>query len=884
MDRHEIMTKAAAWMHARGWKEKLAKHRDYEQSLFEHSLIELDVLLELFPILASPRHYGLSEAEEGVLVIAVLAHDVGKETDAWQLYIGDPRPDRWVSHVLPELTRAVIPELSATLGFSEQGEAVERIMAHCAEFHHARPGRSDGAIIEAMLSGGSDRFLTLAHLVKAIDHFCSAATGADAEDALKNDPALGQHLVVASHEAMVRGVSTVFLHHAARTAFQQHGWKPVLYFSNATVYVADPNDRTAMPRAEKIESILKGKLDETLVHDVIAIMVGNDNSDMLPKPELFGFTEVRQYLEKAARNISPQSFLRKPLSAKRKVVEEYWKLGGRSGKPTDGQVEEEAGRISVAQPEMSVFRFFKAITNPKKMKVVEQEGAALAKKLYEETFGGGSWAALQSMSTLMPAKDMAKIVEFFWALPGPAVGHSEVTKVAELPNQIRLQVLISLLDKIAQKVYSAINRPSPRDELSQGMASAFIKDLLSPIEGGNVQALAQQQLAHYSQSKPLAGKESTRGIYLCPICNAPFDFAYGIRAKADFIDNPQTHTNRGVAQGAFGYIMVCVTCYYERLLLQILLGSRPAEMITLLPRLNLGPGKGEQLVSKVQGWVEAAKGQMRGEIGNLEFGFSPGFTDQAARHLGERDPFTLEPEELLSLFSYRFTDGTQQKRRREAMRRLKEEFDNDLGALNVATGQSFGTWDDAVEALIANRVNQQEFRAIRREVFRLYETIHLICETPNLIFIPLSYEIAAGNDESETSRGLRRLHVALLLSLVFDASVAIHKRDEPVDFRGGLGAAYVPPIPAVRSLVGYDWLPICEAKRWLSAVGAASQLVRDTSLPARSALYQILTMDPPEKIARRIEEKGDTSLTPRHVSLIEQLPAFHRTREKEVRP
>jgi hypothetical protein len=67
MDRQEIMTKAAAWMQARGWKEKLAKRRGYEQSLFEHSLIELDVLLELLPILGSPRHYSLSENEEAGL-------------------------------------------------------------------------------------------------------------------------------------------------------------------------------------------------------------------------------------------------------------------------------------------------------------------------------------------------------------------------------------------------------------------------------------------------------------------------------------------------------------------------------------------------------------------------------------------------------------------------------------------------------------------------------------------------------------------------------------------------------------------------------------------------------------------------------------------------
>lgn len=40
MERQEIMTRAAAWSEARGWKQKLDKRRGYEQSLFEHSLIE----------------------------------------------------------------------------------------------------------------------------------------------------------------------------------------------------------------------------------------------------------------------------------------------------------------------------------------------------------------------------------------------------------------------------------------------------------------------------------------------------------------------------------------------------------------------------------------------------------------------------------------------------------------------------------------------------------------------------------------------------------------------------------------------------------------------------------------------------------------------------
>lgn len=881
MERQEILTRAAAWMQTRSWNQKLAKRRGYEQSLFEHSLIELDVLLELLPILASPRHYGLSETENVTLAVAVLVHDVGKETDAWQAYIRNPRPERWVPHVIPELTRAVVPELCATIGFDDLGELVQRIMAHCAEFHHARPGRSDGAILEAMLTGGSDRFLTLAHLVKAIDHFCSAVSASEATEAVARDPALGHHLMVTSHEVMVRGVSTTFLHRAAQASFQQRGWKPLLYFSNATVYGADPDDHPAVPTAEEIGSLLTGEINEAVARDVTPLMVGSPTGNILPKPELFSFAESRQYLHSAAGKINPQSFMKKKSAAKRKVVEDYWKLKGRAGRPTDAQVEEEAGRISVAQPEMLVFKFFKAMMDPDKVGKVGQDGAALASTLYEETFGAGSWAALQSTSTIMPAKDMAKTVDYFCVLPGSRVGRPQNETVETIPPDARREILGDLLNGIAQKVYTVIERPSPRDRLSQTMARAFVKDLLRPTADGNVQALAQEQLAHYAQSKPFAGKESAKGNYLCPICNGPF--REGIKASANFIDNPQTHTNRGVAHGPFGYVIICTTCYYERLLVQILLGSRPAEVITLFPRLNLGPGKGEQLVRKVRDWVEAAKGQMRGETGNLELGFSLAFTDQAARHLGDRDPFTLGPEELLSIFSYRFTVDTQKKRKREAMQRLKQEFDDDLDALNVSSDQLFPTWEAAVEALIENRINQQEFRAIRREVFRLYETIHLICQTPNLIFIPQTYEIAAGNDESETSKALRRLYVTLILSLVFDASVAIHKEGDPMDFRGGVGAAYVPPVPAVRSLVGYDWLPIVAAKRWLSAIGAASLLARDTGLPARSALYQILAADPPEKIARRIEEGGDRNLTLRHLRLIEHLPGLHRTQEKEMR-
>ncbi len=871
MDKQKILTSAMQWMHARSWRSKLAKSRS-GQSLFEHSLAEVDVLLELQPILAEARHYGLTETEGNILAVAALVHDAGKETDEWQRYVRASSPAKWVSHVSPELVRDVVPEVCKALGFDEIAEGVQRTMAHCAELHHTQPGSGDGAIMEALLRGGTDRFLTLAYLLRAVDHLCSADSPREALHAGEGDPNLGKHVRFATHEATPRGVSTAFVHRATQQSFERLSWKPLLYFASGTVYCRDMNDTSMLPQPEEISQQLRSDLNQALGGDVGRLIVGSPLGNILPKPDLFSFAESRTYLRFAFRKVGPQSFARKPMQRKRKVVLDYWKLAGQNEHTDDGALGHEVGRISAAQPEMLVFKFFKAMTDPRKIPAIGSAGAALAKKLYEECFGVGSWTALQGTSTLMPARDMAGTVDHFWHLSGAAVGHPEVKSAEELSPDIRAEVLIDLLNGIAQKVYAASGCTSPRDGLARLMSEAFIRDLLSPGKQVDVVSVAENQLRHYSASKPVSGTESAQGLYLCPICNAAFERKQGKTASADFIENPQAHTNRSVSHGRFGYIVVCLGCYYERLLRQVLMGDRPAEIIRLEPRLNCGPRKGEKVIREVRELVEAARGEMRGETGDMERGFSLGFTDQAARAIGDRNPFALAPGGLLALFRYRFTADTQKKRRREAMKRLKAEFDEDLAALNAGCGESFGTWEAAVQALVENRMSDPELKAIRREVFKLYETVQLVSETPNVIFIPLSYEIAGGDKESETSKALRRLYVALLLGMVFDAAVAIDRGGDAA--QGNRGAAYVPPTPAVRALIGCDWVPVTEAKQWLIAIGAASRLMRAAGLPERSALYQILAADPAERIARRIEERDEMRLSLDHVRLISQLPHF----------
>jgi molybdopterin converting factor small subunit len=274
------------------------------------------------------------------------------------------------------------------------------------------------------------------------------------------------------------------------------------------------------------------------------------------------------------------------------------------------------------------------------------------------------------------------------------------------------------------------------------------------------------------------------------------------------------------------------------------------------------------VIQKIREWADAANGAK-----GVAFGFSMSFTDQTARQVQEHDPFKLEPEELVGLFRYRYTAETQKKRKKEALDLLKEEFE-DLDSFNAACSESFPDWDAALEDLMSDKINQQECKAIRRQAFKVGDAVDLVPQTPNLILIPLKYAIASGNDESESNKALRRLYVALLLSIVFDAAVSIRRVAEISDWGQSGGAAYVPPVPAIRSLIRKEWINVSEARYWLSAIGAASVLARDTALPARSALYQSLCTEPAEKLLRRIDEKG-RPVTPLHLKLISKLPGFH---------
>ncbi len=877
-----IFRRASEWMLARGWKRKIAKRKQFDQSLFEHSLVELDFALQLLPILRQPNHFGLSSEEEQVLIASLVAHDVGKERPEWQEYVLGRRG--FVSDVDPALTRSILPDLCNALGFTGLDEKVMAVIENCINLHMSHE-RRDANVVMAMLQG-IDRWYTLANLVYHIDNICSAKGILGTKDALERSP-LGRHLKTVYHQVIIRGVSTPLLHRAALEAYQKAGWIPALYFSDATLYVCSAAQLIPEPSPAEIEERLVNGLREATGKDVVRFMVGSPTANILPKPELFDHGEIKLYLEAAARKIGRTSFLtayerEKKRSAKGKpaasgrgkskaeVIEAYWAKKGKSGTRYSPEMDQEASRISTAHPDMLVFKFFKAA-----MKLIQSEDVIQrVREKYEDILGPNSWTDLISTSTLMPAQDMLKTVDRFWQLSGDKFGEP-VAAVEELAPEKRTQLLIEVLVELANYAYDAIPSPPTRTALAREMASAFVQDLVRPAPEVDLKELARQQMEFYSVSKPFAGRQTRKARYMCPICNTSFE--EGTKAAADFIDKPESHTNRGVAHAPFGYITICNTCKYERILRQLLLGERATELIVIFPRMNIGPGAGELLAHKAQALYDRAYTLMIGDTEDPDRRLWLALTHFIADQTLDQDLYRLTPQHLADLLTYRSGEKNRQENRRELEKALKKAYEDDLDGANVEWGTNFASWNEAIDAVYANRVADPTVRQIRAEVYRLYPQMQLICQTPHMILLPVNYSIKLEND-SEANSALRRTFIALLLGLNFDASVAIVRDSDQIDFQGGEGVAYVPPVAAVRDLIGSNWVPLSEAELWFRRIGIASILANAGQYSERSGLLEVLTSPTAGHVLRRIEQKRAAEKLPVTYQDIAYLRMFEEVR------
>lgn len=911
MDRQLVHQQAVEWMVQRRWrhlwgKRGNAKKPSFTQSLLQHTDIELNALLTLMPILADKNHYDLSEHEQQTIIAGCIAHDVGKEKAAWQAYVQEQGP--WVPHVIPSLTDEVVPRLVQVLGFDER--IIPDVVA-CVNLHMAStrtPTNITGVL--AGRSRNSHRWNTLARIVDTIDNISSISGLLATRAALLKDAHQGGwvslHIRIAYHSVALRGVSTTLLHKAAERAYKAAGWDPLMYFSDGTIYVADSFASVEEPEVGAIERMLAEEIEQALKEvSFPKLVVGNPLETFVPKPDLFDYREVPQYLKQAMGRIRRGSFLKKPFTTRRDVVSKYLALADSQSADVDRQSE----RIDRAQPEMLAFKLFKSavsseiagkiasLANPdklvevqrqrderlelgadpskteaeyqRKLKKLLQEGEAawerIVAKRYDAYFGNGAFARLQSTSTLMPAKEMAAIIDPFWALPGSVFGLLQ-TEVGFAPDDQRAVALLKILSSIVREAYDHLPeslRPNRATPLQ--LATVFVGDLVHPTPIQSLAELSRQQATAYTASKPRMLREGI-APRLCPICNAMFQ--RGTVASADFLDKPESHTNRAVAHGSPGRVIICDACKFERFLQQILLGERVKRVLVLMPRNHIGRWSGEELQRQANSFGEQARNLMSLDTNNPSEQVTLSLTNVMFRRLmssdgGESNLLTalkergLDAAELSSILRYRLQEKTQKEYRKALIKAIREEYEldeesEDVAILNEEWGSTYHTWDEAIDAVVSGRERNGILDEIRANTYRLRPQMRMVCQTPHLMLMPIASSFAVGKD-SEANAALRELFVLLILGLALDCSVAAINPGDPLSFVGGEGVARVLAVPAIRDLIGSDWVSLTDAPIWLEKIGAASLLASATSYSERSNLYQILTATTKGHVLRRIE-------------------------------
>jgi hypothetical protein len=917
-----MLRTSAAWMRSRGWHRLLAKQRDFSQSLYHHTLAELDVLATLAPMLMSSAGWALTFKQFQALFVANLCHDVGKEDPAWQRAVarGQKAPD----HVHHLSTRTAIQDWSKTLGYADDPGFSATVAAAIGLHHKATQGAA--STLDLVFHGALEdpRWRELADLVEAVDKTCSRSATTDASVAAREY--FGPKVAIAFHRVQIlRGVSTALLHQACEDVYQDLGWRPLLHFPDGTVYAAPGWETPAAPSPgamkERAGELFRELLEQCNLGNQV---VGNPVADMFPKPELFNAEKMPDYLDIAAKRMSTSNFMKKHRKkagfskefigapGKQGMLAKYCRLAGVPVPATDQERDQVLQRLAAAVPLDATLRFYKAVLLGDKLFGRERwpepsaydAWLAALKADYETELGKGSFAGLEAL-TNDPAANLAKAIDPFLNQPVPDESISWVSKPLQAQQAELKRRLIEVFDASVSRLPPGILAP-PLD--GRQLGETFTRDLLLPDNAPHLDAAAQ--LRAYGESKDGGGSA------FCPWSNEAHLPQQG--SGSDLGLSTDGHTNRLPIQGKTwknrGGVAAALPSRYELMLRRLLLGRPPAQLLVMMPPAQFGLTEGEHLVEAVAQLEQEVMEYSRGFSPNPTRRFSFQYTDQIAGRLaaGQSD--------LVSLLEYdspkySLVPQRQGDKVREGLaeldRGLRESFQGGdaegLAELNAECQTDFRSWKDAVEAIYVGQSSDarkalaasEEVRARRAAALRLYEPGTFVCRTPNLIFVLLPEKIAVGK-ENDANAAIRQLFLSLVVATALSVSVALIEPEEALTFTGGEGAVRVPLNAALRAQISRarmnlqqlgkssitdpaaDWLLPHEVDIWLHGLLAVHQLARvhhprdpqRRLFPDGSCLYDILCSRSAGALLRRIEAVTGQKASATEMQALEVLEPF----------
>lgn len=863
----------------------LGKQREYKQSLLDHSmsLVNLGRVLLIYQVIEPS-----SLEQEQAFLLALAVHDAGKEKMEFQEYLRNGGRSPGDTDV--NLSREVASDIVGKLGWS----LPDSVLDAAVSLHMKHRDSNGGNFFELLQDHTDSEWRTVAQWVQDIDRIASAKSPQAAKEAWNRSAALSKLRKVTYHSVRLRGVSTVFLHKAMRQAFEESGWGVLMYYPFGNLYVARTSN-AKMPDYDDIQGKLKEQFlgsVERGATDKVKLMHGSIIATYFVKHDLFTLDDLKPLLQEAGNRINEQPGSKVP----DETVLSYWNIRSvllttgdeklaykagqkdpvklRSAIPSDLHTklvfsesdlvnkDELAQYLGEARKEMAIFKMFKSVMG----EILDKHQLIHLEESYDGVFGKGAFSCLQVTGTLKPAVDMAMTVDFFWNLEAEEHGFQMVSKMRFVEKRMRRQKLIEILGHIAEVVFEKLDITRSTENFVQSMTEQVLQDIEFPILQTDIFQLAEQQLNATIQAK--TNVNSPKDIpHICPLCNNAFE--QGVQAISDFVNKSTAFSNRITAYSQTKY-HICKSCYFERLLQQLLLGGKPGEFLCVVPPVHVSHLIDEQLSANIEAFERRIR-NFTEEKGAVTKALSLSFENMLASNVQKIDDLT-GTEFFADLFTYSKSEKRMKEERKELLEVLASLCDNDLDVGNAYAEESYGSFEELLDALLDGKhANEPYFEEVRLAI-KAKSPVQVIYQTPNFVVFPTviqgSQDSAVKNDgDSEAKFSYKQLFLACLFSEFLGMSVSVLHNLESLHLlvEGMTGRVYVPDHPRVRKEVmeareqssdaTTPWLSEQEAVVWRKAIEGAILLKKSAEFPERDDISRILSFNLPGELIRRIESK-----------------------------
>lgn len=575
-----LTTKLVEFAQSKGWANIVAKRKNGEQSLLEHSLVSRDCGVALASTLKP--FIQLSSSEFKIIETATFLHDSAKMTDDFQAYILGKKTE-FVSDIQSAFDEQIIREFNS---FSKarlsESEIQQVLSAICL---HMKNAATNGNVLSQLISNSSNnaRWAMLTDIVKITDHVSSARTFENIKSVIDTS-IFSKYIKVEKYDIDTTSLfSSSFAIKAVNKAFIAKGFTPLIYLPNTGIFIGKHS--LVAPNKTEIRNILDGVIDEYVTshrQSFINSVVGNDVTRTFYNRDLFSFSMLRPVMLEASTKVKAETFVKKEKEYQDAII-----LAVNPNYDTERR-EEFVIRISLSYPLIPVVRIFKEIHKK------ENIFCDVSESYEEDVFGimdnffkvDGIGKRIMSTSVFNPRVDSKLIMDIIQALELSAVRNSE-----EL-----LSAFIDAFEQISLKIQGTFL--VQQDDFTQEYVTRVLDmvSVSSDSKGEKTMDSFFDDMAENHKGSIFSGKDFT-----CPSCNHLTKV--GRKINYNYFERISAFNSRGKILCSRGDFYVCEFCFYERVLGELY--HHHQDIIVVNSQINQGNGYNKFLQAHLRDTVQS---------------------------------------------------------------------------------------------------------------------------------------------------------------------------------------------------------------------------------------------------------------------------------------